>query len=77
MTFPTSGHIDTISPRPILFIVGENAHSRPFTDEAYAAAGEPKEIYVVPNANHVDLYDDVTKIPFDKIEEFLNGVFAD
>lgn len=77
MTFPTSGHIDTISPRPILFIVGENAHSRPFTDEAYAAAGEPKEIYVVPNANHVDLYDDVTKIPFDKIEEFLNGVFAE
>ena len=77
MTFPTSGHIDTISPRPILFIVGENAHSRPYTDEAYAVAGDPKEIYVVPDANHVDLYDDVTKIPFDKIEEFLNGVFTD
>lgn len=75
--FAASGHIDTISPRPILFIVGENAHSRPFTDEAYAAAGEPKEIYVVPDANHVDLYDDVTKIPFDKIEEFLNVVFAE
>lgn len=77
MTFPTSGHIDTISPRPILFVVGENAHSRSFTDDAYAAAKEPKEIYVAPDANHVDLYDDITKIPFDKIEEFLNGVFTE
>ncbi|WP_368854704.1 alpha/beta hydrolase, partial [Klebsiella pneumoniae] len=61
--------------RPILFIVGENAHSRGFSETAYAAADEPQEIYVVEGANHVDLYDDITKIPFDKIEDFLNGIF--
>ena len=75
MTFPSSDHINSISPRPILFVVGENAHSRGFSDTAYEAAAEPKEMYVVPDANHVDLYDDITKIPFDKIESFLNEVF--
>lgn len=76
MTFPATNHINEISPRPILFIVGENAHSRGFSETAYAAAQEPKEIYIVEGANHVDLYNDITKIPFDKIEGFLNGVFA-
>lgn len=77
MTFPSSDHINSISPRPILFIVGENAHSREFSETAYEAAAEPKEIYVVPDASHVDLYDDITKIPFDKIEAFLNDVFSE
>ncbi len=35
-------------------------------------AAEPKELYVVEGAMHIDLYDDVTKIPFDKIENFFN-----
>jgi uncharacterized protein len=63
-------HIATISPRPILFVMGENAHSRFFSENAYAAAAEPKELYIVPDAIHIDLYDKVDKIPFDKIEEF-------
>lgn len=33
-------------------------------------------ILIVPNANHVDLYDDVNKIPFNKIEDFFNSTFA-
>lgn len=71
MNFPSLTHINEIAPRPILFVVGENAHSRGFSDAAYENAAEPKEIHIVPGANHVDLYDDVDKIPFDKIEAFL------
>ncbi len=71
MNFPSLSHINEIAPRPILFIVGENAHSAAFSETAYEAAGEPKEIYVVPDAIHIDLYDDVEKIPFDKLEDFF------
>lgn len=53
------------SGRPVLFVAGENAHSRAYSEDAYAAAAEPKELYIVPDANHVDLYDQVDKIPFD------------
>ena len=63
--------IDTISPRPILLIVGENAHSRYFSETAYVNAAEPKELYIVPDAIHIDLYDRTDMIPFDKIEEFF------
>ena len=49
--------IDTISPRPILFVVGELADTIYFTDSAYEKALEPKEIYRVKGAKHVDLYD--------------------
>lgn len=63
--------IKEISPRPVLFIAGENAHSRYFSEDAYKQAGEPKELYVVPDANHVDLYDQTDKIPFDKLTDFF------
>ncbi|MDO4301860.1 MAG: stalk domain-containing protein [Clostridia bacterium] len=67
--------IDTISPRPILFVAGENAHSLYFSEDAYEAASEPKELYIVPDAIHTDLYDNVDKIPFDKFEDFFNNAF--
>jgi uncharacterized protein len=73
MNFPSLAHISEIAPRPILFVVGENAHSRHFSETAYDNAAEPKEIYVVPNVNHVDMYDRVDKIPFDKLESFFKG----
>lgn len=73
--FQLLNHINTISPRPILFIMGENAHSRFFSEDAYAAASEPKELYIVPDAIHIDLYDKVDKIPFDKMESFFNEAF--
>lgn len=71
MNFPSLTYIKEISPRPILFIAGENAHSRGFSETAYNNAAEPKELYIVQNANHVDLYDQVDKIPFDKLESFF------
>ncbi|MGL5721995.1 MAG: alpha/beta hydrolase, partial [Brevinema sp.] len=73
--FPLLDDIATLTPRPILFIVGENATSRFFSDDAYAAASQPKELMVIAGANHVDLYDDLTKIPFDKLESFFNEAF--
>ena len=71
MNFPLLTYIDEISPRPILLIAGENAHSRYFSEDAYKAAAQPKELMIITNANHVDLYDRVDKIPFDTIAEFF------
>ena len=73
MNFYPFADIETISPRPLLFIVGENAHSREFSEDAFRRAAEPKELYVVPGAGHVDLYDRTGLIPFDKLEEFFGN----
>ena len=72
MNMPLLTHIKEISPRPILLIHGEKAHSRYFSETAYEAAAEPKELLIVPGANHVDLYDQVDKIPFDRMTEFFS-----
>lgn len=72
MNLPLLTYIEEISPRPILLIAGENAHSRYFSEDAYKAAAQPKELMIVRGANHVDLYDRVDKIPFDKISDFFN-----
>lgn len=69
--FQSLNHIAMISPRPILLITGDIAHSREFSETAYEAAAEPKELYIVKGARHIDLYDDITKIPFDKLERFF------
>ena len=69
--FPLMTNIKEVSPRPILLIAGENAHSRYYSEDAYAAAQEPKELVIVPGADHVDLYDNFEKIPFDKLEAFF------
>ena len=71
LQFNALEYIDEISPRPILFIYGDHAHSRAFSEKAYEMANEPKEKYVVKDAEHIDLYDNVAKIPFDKIEDFF------
>ena len=71
MNMPLLSYIDEISPRPILIIAGENAHSRYFSETAYQKAKEPKELLILPNTNHVDLYDRMDKIPFDKLTEFF------
>lgn len=71
MNMPILTYIAEISPRPILFIHGEKAHSRYFSETAYAAAAQPKELLIIPGASHVDLYDRLDKIPFDKITAFF------
>lgn len=76
MNFYPFNDIETISPRPLLFITGDQAHSREFSEDAYQRAAEPKELYIVPGAGHVDLYDRVTLIPFDKLASFFNKHLA-
>ncbi|HMM60703.1 MAG TPA: alpha/beta hydrolase, partial [Candidatus Rifleibacterium sp.] len=71
MNMPILTYIKEISPRPILLIHGEKAHSRYFSETAYAAAAEPKELLIIPGANHTDLYDGTDVIPFAKIETFF------
>lgn len=70
--FPMYANIGMISPRPILLIAGENAHSRYYSEDVYKQASEPKELMLIPDADHVDLYDQMDKIPFDKITDFFN-----
>lgn len=72
MNFYPFNDIETISPRPILFVVGDEAPSRDFTDEAYKLAKEPKELVVVKGANRIDLYDRVEMIPWGKLTGFFN-----
>jgi hypothetical protein len=71
MNFYPFNDIETISPRPMLFITGDAAHSREFSEDAYKRAAEPKELVIVPNAGHVDLYDRVELIPFERLEAFF------
>lgn len=71
MNFYPFNDIETISPRPMLFIAGADAHSREFSEEAYKLAGQPKELVIIPGAGHVDLYDRVDLIPFDTLASFF------
>lgn len=71
MNMPILTYIKEISPRPVLIIAGEKAHSRYFSETAYENASEPKELVIIPNAVHTDLYDNIDKIPFTKLEDFF------
>jgi len=71
LNFYPFNDIETISPRPMLFIAGKEAHSLEFSEDAYEKAAEPKELYIIPNAGHVDLYDRTDLIPFDKLAAFF------
>ncbi len=56
----------------VLMIHGEKAHSRYFSEDAFKKLkGDNKELMIIPGASHVDLYDRVDIIPFDKIEQFF------
>jgi hypothetical protein len=71
MNFYPFNDIESISPRPLLFITGAEAHSREFSEDAYQRAAEPKELLIIPGAGHVDLYDRVSLIPFAKLTAFF------
>ena len=71
INMPILAHLSEISPRPILLIAGENAHSRYMSEDIYKKASEPKELMIIPGAVHVDLYDKTDVIPFAKLESFF------
>ncbi|WP_425516791.1 alpha/beta hydrolase [Ensifer adhaerens] len=76
MNFYPFNDIETISPRPMLFISGDQAHSKQFSQDAYNRGAEPKELLWVQGAGHVDLYDRVDLIPFDKLRSFFGQHLA-
>lgn len=56
----------------VLMIHGAEAHSRYFSEDAYKRlTGDNKELLIIPGANHVDLYDNLNVIPFDKLDRFF------
>ena len=56
----------------VLVIHGEKAHSRYFGEDAFKKLkGDNKELMIIPGASHVDLYDNMEKIPFDKMQDFF------
>ena len=72
MNMPILQYSDEIR-NAVLVIHGEKAHSRYFSEDAFKKLkGDNKELLIVEGANHVDLYDNLEKIPFDKIETFFN-----
>ncbi|WP_202814953.1 alpha/beta hydrolase [Aureimonas sp. AU22] len=76
MNFYPFNDIETIG-RPMMFISGDQAHSKEFSEKAYELASEPKELVWVKGAGHVDLYDRVDLIPFDRLDTFFQGSLAE
>mgnify|MGYP002625181558 CR=1 FL=1 len=69
--FELMDHVEELSPRSLLLITGDKAHSRYHSENVYARAKGAKELVVVPGATHTDLYDQKDKIPFDKLGQFF------
>lgn len=73
MTMPILAYASEIRNAALL-IHGEKAHSRYFSEDAFKKlTGDNKELLIIPNANHTDLYDNMDVIPFDKIEAFFKA----
>lgn len=71
INMPILAYSDEIKSAALL-VHGEKAHSRYFSEDAFKKLkGDNKELFIVEGANHVDLYDNMEKIPFDKIESFF------
>ena len=72
LNFNATANIAKIKPRPILFITGSKAHSKKFSENALKASeNNENQLHIVPEALHIDLYDNITLIPFVKIIEFF------
>lgn len=73
MTMPILAYSSEIQSAALM-LHGENAHSKYFSEDAFKKLkGKNKELLIIKDANHTDLYDNLEKIPFDKITEFFNN----
>lgn len=72
--FDAFQYLDTVSPRPLLLIVGSKADTIYFSEDAYNRAKDPKELYVIEGVTHVDLYDKPEFVPqvVEKLTEFFD-----
>ena len=56
----------------VLLVHGEKAHSCYFSRDAFQKlTGDNKELLIIPGASHVDLYDRMDVIPFEKLKRFF------
>lgn len=69
--FPLMAHLTEIAPRPVLLAAGADAHSRYYSEDVHGSSPENTELVIVPDADHVDLYDCKDRIPFDRLEAFF------
>ena len=72
LNFTLMSNIKDVSTTPILLIAGDRAHSRYYSEDVYKEILGPKELLIIEDADHVDLYDNMEKIPFEKLKEFFN-----
>lgn len=79
MGFFAFTQIETISPRPVLLIAGSSADSLYFSENAYQKANEPKELFLVPGATHIDMYDRPQFVTpaVAKLQEFFSRYLAE
>jgi len=71
LNMPLLAYADEIRSA-VLLVHGEKAHSRYFSEDAFRKLkGDDEELLIVPDASHTDLYDNMEKIPFDRIEAFF------
>ena len=72
--FDAFQYLDTLSPRPLLLIVGSKADTLYFSEDAMQRAKEPKELYVIEGATHIDLYDKPKFVPqvVEKLTQFFS-----
>ena len=73
LNFTLMNNIKDVSTTPILLIAGDRAHSRYYSEDVYKEILGPKELLIIEDADHVDLYDNMEKIPFEKLKEFFNS----
>lgn len=75
-SFPMYANIEMIAPRPVLLIAGDNAHSRYYSEDVHKLSPNNAELMIIPDADHVVLYDQMDKIPFDKLTAFFQKSLA-
>ena len=69
-------HLADIAPRRVLLISGDQAHSLYFSKTVHSQIPDHSELLVVPGARHIDLYDRVEMIPFDRLEQFFSAALV-
>jgi fermentation-respiration switch protein FrsA (DUF1100 family) len=70
--FPLMNSIELIEPRRVMLVAGADAHSRYYAEDVHDAGAGFTELVIVPDADHVDLYDRKDRIPFDQLETFFH-----
>ena len=71
INMPIMAYADEIRSA-VLLVHGEKAHSRYFSEDIRKKLkGDNKKLLIIPGASHTDLYDNMDKIPFDKIAQFF------